>query len=505
MAGTGVLERREGSSRPPGEPRERARRGLLSALRAFALLVVVAATFAGGYLALVAFAQTRTLSVGEIRLSVSPLHRGALDVYVPLVDWGARFEAIRMPVRLRVDLQTVNRAVARNLAEGESLNVAAVRTEARNAIASYLKQLIAFVTFCGLALGLLVAFAIRSRAAPRLRFTSAAVVLAAVGMAVAMIVLLPPRGKIADPQYYAHGPDIPIALQAAEAARRSPGALDQDLNAQLVGLARLVLRPGERRSLAGQPVVTLASDLHNNTVFGLQILERAASGGPIFFPGDLTDRGSPLETRLVRQIVRLGHPFVFVTGNHDSDFLAHELAQEGAIVLTRHGQLKRDGGYGRMVVNVDGLRVAGYDDPFERRADDDFADRFDNKPSPEQQNEFTQWLTSLLGKVDVVLVHEPALIGPALAVLKAGPPTQPLVFFVGHTHVASLQQQPHVTVINDGSVGAGGPANLTEHVNYGLARFTYTLEPVFQPLAADLITIDPGNGSSSARRTRLDG
>jgi predicted phosphodiesterase len=503
MADTRVLERRAGTPRPL-EPPGRRRRALLIARRALTLLLVLAATCTGGYMALVAFTETRELSVGEIRLSVSPGHRGALDVFVPLVDWGARFEAIRLPVRLRVDLQTVNRAVARNLAEGQALNVSAVRVEARDAIAGYLKALIGFVMLSALALGLLVAFAIRSRAGPRLRWTGATAAVASAAVGVALVVLIPPRGQLANPQYYAHGPDIPVALQAVEAARRTGGALDQELDAQLVGLARLVLRPGERRSLTGQPVVTLASDLHNNTVFGLQILQRAANGGPIFFPGDLTDRGSPLETRLVRQVVRLGHPFVFVSGNHDSDFLAHELAQEGAIVLTRRGRLKPNGGYGSMVVRVAGLRVAGYDDPFERRAGQNYADRYDNKPDPVQQDQFTAWLRPLIGKVDVVMVHEPALIAPALAQLRDKPPARPLVFFVGHTHTAGLAQQPGVTVINDGSVGAGGPANLAEHVNYAIARFTFTLKPSFQPLAADLVTIDPGTGSSSARRTRLD-
>ncbi|MEA2312815.1 MAG: hypothetical protein QOE28_2783, partial [Solirubrobacteraceae bacterium] len=44
---------------------------------------MIAATLAGGYGALATFAQTKLLSVGEIRLSVSPGHRGALDLYVP--------------------------------------------------------------------------------------------------------------------------------------------------------------------------------------------------------------------------------------------------------------------------------------------------------------------------------------------------------------------------------------------------------------------------------------
>ena len=63
-------------------------------------------------------------------MSIDPGHRGALDVYVPLVDWGARFEAIRAPMRLRVDLQTVDRHVAKGLAEGESLDVNRVRDDA---------------------------------------------------------------------------------------------------------------------------------------------------------------------------------------------------------------------------------------------------------------------------------------------------------------------------------------------------------------------------------------
>jgi hypothetical protein len=32
----------------------------------------------------------------------------------------------------------------------------------------------------------------------------------------------------------------------------------------------------------------------------------------------------------------------------------------------------------------------------------------------------------------------------------------------------------------------------------------YTTEPTFRPLAADLVAIDPGSGSATARRERLD-
>ncbi|MBE2317800.1 metallophosphoesterase [Solirubrobacter sp. CPCC 204708] len=435
-------------------------------------------------------------------MSVSPGHRGALDVYVPLVDWGARFEAIRAPLRLRVDLQTINRGVATGLAQGQSLDIDRVRIEAQEALRSFIIRLILLTVGAGAALGLLTAFAIRSRVL-RLRWTAPTSVLTAVGIGVAMVALIPPRGEISDPQYYAHGPDIPRALEAVEAAQRTPGVLDQELDAQLVGLARLVIDPGRRQSLAGQPTITVASDLHNNAV-ALDVLERASDDGPLFFVGDLTDRGSPLETALVRRVAHAGDPFVFVSGNHDSDYLSRELAEEGAIVLTRRGRLKADGSYGPVINRIAGLQVAGYDDPFERLSSQSFRDRFDNIPQPGMPETFANWLRPLVGKVDVVMVHEPQLLSTALQVLKDDPPERPLVFLVGHTHETDVATQPGVSVINGGSIGAGGTGNLTESTALSLARFTFTLKPSFQPLAADLVSIDPGTGNSSARREILE-
>jgi predicted phosphodiesterase len=467
------------------------------------VLAVLAATLAGGYGALATFAQTKELSVGEIRLSVSPGHRGALDVYVPLVDWGARFEAIPLPARLRVDLRTVDRATVTKVAQGAPLDVQAVRAEARDAIAAFLRALIGAVALAALSLGLLVAFAVRGGPGPRLRYTTALAAATAAASVVALVLLLPPRGAIDRPQYYAHGADIPRALEAVDAAQRSSRVLDEELDAQLVGLARLVTEPAGRAPLAGAPHVTVASDLHNN-VLTLPILERAAAGGPILFAGDLTDRGSPLETRLVRRVVRIGRPFVFVAGNHDSDALQRELAKAGAIVLTEQGRLHPDGTHGPLVAEVAGLRVAGYSDPFIRRSAENYADRFRPTPTPEQQDAFTRWLQTVQDRADVVMVHEPALAAPAVAVLRDQPPTHPLVLVVGHTHHAALDVFPGVTVLNGGSVGAGGTGNLADQpTDVGIARLLYATRP-FRPLAADLVSIDPGSGSATARRERLD-
>ena len=505
MGRAGVLERRSRIARLL-EPRggERRRKLALTARHALVVAAVVLASLAGAYAALDTYDEERQLSVGDIELSADAGPHGALDLYVPLVDWGIRFDdAIRLPIRLNVDLRTVDRGVVTRVAQGGDFDLQQVRAEARDAIAAYLRKLIGLALLGSLALGVLVAFAVRHRAGPRLRYTLAATGVSTVAIGVALVVLLPPRGGFDDPQYYAFGPDIPRALEAVEAAQRSTEALDEELDAQLVGLARLVTNPAQLTPLTDRPRITIASDLHNNFL-AANILESATGDGPLFFAGDLTDRGSPLEARLVSRVASIGHPLVFVSGNHDSDSLKRDLARRGAIVLTQYGQLKRDGSYGDVIVDVDGLKVAGYSDPFERRAADNYADRFQPAPTPAQQDAFTAWLTGLIGDVDVVMVHEPALIEPALAVLNDDPPDRPLVFVTGHTHIASLETQSGVTVINGGSVGAGGTGNLTEPTDYGLARLIYTTKPEFQPLAADLVTIDPADGSSSARRERLE-
>ena len=474
------------------------------ATRALTIAVVIAATLAGGYLALVSYSRVHALSVGEIRLSVSPAHKGALDVYVPLVDWGARFESIRLPVRLRVDVRTVDRAALQRVAGGAQLDVGQVRAEARDAIAGYLRALIGVVALCALALGLLTALAVRQRFGPRLRYTVAAATLTALGLAVALVVLLPPRGQIDTPEYYAYGADIPRALDAISSVRRSGRALDQELDAQLVGLARLVTAPGDRAPLEGSPRITIASDLHNN-VLALPILERAAGNGPVFFPGDLSDRGSPLETALVARVARIGKPFVFVSGNHDSDRSAQELADDGAIVLTERGRLLRSGRLGPVVSEIAGLRVAGYSDPFQRRAAENYRDRFEPQPSADQLEAFAAWMRPLTGTVDVVMVHQPGLIAKALEELALAPPERPLMFVVGHTHSPDLQRAGNVTIVNGGSIGGGGTGNLVGEVTeVGLARLSYSLGAGFQPLAADLVGIDPGSGAATARRERLD-
>jgi predicted phosphodiesterase len=246
----------------------------------------------------------------------------------------------------------------------------------------------------------------------------------------------------------------------------------------------------------------IASDLHNN-LLALPALDRAVGSRPLFFVGDLTSSGSPFEFNLVKRIVGIGHPFVFVSGNHDSDALTRRMALAGGIVLTQRGRLNADGTHGPVVVRVGGLRVAGYADPFERKASERFRGTNEPTPDAEQREAFRDWLRPLLGHVDVVMVHEPQLARDAADELRRIPPSKPLVLLMGHTHVASFHTSPNFTEINGGTVGGGGTGNFEKNQPFGLALLTYAREDGFEPVAADLVEIDAHGGSAKAERFRI--
>ncbi len=88
-----------------------------------AVIAVVAAALLGAGTTLAAFTLDRELSVGTIRLSVAPFHAGSFDIYVPVVDWGVRFDAVRMPARLEVGERALDRRALERVARGETLEV----------------------------------------------------------------------------------------------------------------------------------------------------------------------------------------------------------------------------------------------------------------------------------------------------------------------------------------------------------------------------------------------
>jgi len=388
--------------------------------------------------------------------------------------------------------------------------VEAVRSEARDGLASYLRELLLLVFLCALTAGLIVALAVRSRSVPRLRWLFGAALGTALAGCLALVLLLPPRGVIADPEYYANGPDIPVALRTIEQAQGSARAISEELNEQLVGLARLVSESSARRQGQASGFV-LASDLHNN-LLALPALDRAVGSRPLFFAGDLTSSGSPFEFTLVRRIVRLGHPFVFVSGNHDSDTLERALARRGVTVLTRDGIVRPDGTHGAPMTEVAGLRVAGFDDPLEWRSPNPGDPRrifsFSELPDPEQattaaQRDLVRWFDGLPRRPDVVLVHQNGLAQFLARTLFERGVTKPLAILTGHDHRQHVTSYGAITVVDAGTAGASGIYGVgRDEVGLGDLRFS-PQDRVLQ--AADVIAVEPVSGAAQAQRVLTTG
>ena len=315
--------------------------------------------------------------------------------------------------------------------------------------------------------------------------------------------LLPPRSNVDSPQYYANGPEVPAALRTLESIGASSNTLDDEIDEQLVGIARLVNAPAESRAAREAPAP-------DGRIGSAQQRHRAARPRARGARRPAALRRRPHRSRvaagapLVGRIVHAGDQLVFVSGNHDSDALERQLARAGAIVLTRAGRLLPDGKTGPVVNEVGGLRIAGYDDPLMRLAADGYRDN-GATPTEEQQARVLRLAAPLLGRIDVVMVHEPGLAKLAIDALRKDPPKQPLLVVWGHTHAVELAHAGTLTTLNPGSVGGGGTGNLADvGGNIGLARLIYRSTPRFEPLAADLVQIDPGNGAAQARRYRLD-
>ena len=174
-------------------------------------------------------------------------------------------------------------------------------------------------------------------------------------------------------------------------------------------------------------------------------------------------------------------------------------------MLTQRGQLLPDGRHGAIVVRSAGIRVAGYSDPFERRRADGYRALREPDVTESQQRAFWRWLQPLVGRIDAVMVHSPALAGLALEELRAAPPAAPLVFLTGHTHEQAL-------VESDARRGAER-RHRRRRRRRQLPREPAVRprgphlpgRPSFEPLAVDLVRIDAPDGSAERRAAAARG
>jgi predicted phosphodiesterase len=474
------------------------------------VLVCAASGLAGGYLTVRAFAPTvERFSFGTVRATAVPVADGRIDVYVPIVDWGVRASPFAAPVAIELRFQSLDRDEA--LAALRSGSAARARLDAiRGELVEVGRTSLersAILVFAGGIAGGLLGGAVVGAALHRrqwLAYGAAAGLLAPLAFAAVVFATVRKVDYAAfeQPTFYAHGRELPRLLSFSGQLLTASETYTQSYEQALAGLANLVAfasQGGARATPTTSFVV--ASDLHANSLV-LPVLEDYTRGKTVLMPGDFTLLGTEVERGLARQIGRLSTRILAVSGNHDSRPFMLGLVRAGVTVLTREGRLLPGGDTdGQPVIEVDGLGVAGYDDPLEGASD-----RIEARPLElsdeqfqEEAGDFVAWFDQLPVRPDIVLVHQHGL-AHALVDFLEGETGPPLVIVTGHDHRQHVEETGTAVLVDGGTAGAGGPFAIgVQAAGFAVVHFT----DEGRPQAADLIEVEPLSGNARARRITL--
>jgi predicted phosphodiesterase len=499
----------------PRRIRPRLRPDVRRAARPVALvLAVLALAFAGVWagLRLSSPGQYDT-DLGRVSVQVTPSFHGEIEAFIPLADWGVRTRPFSAPIKVHVEPRTVQRDVVVRAASGndESL-LKSTEDDLRRAVRSAALRAVRWALAGAAALAALVTLLLYAGGERRRRLLAglpvAVMVVAAAGCAgsLARAAATFDSDGLDHPTFYARGAELVQLLDAAENARHAGDDYESKLEGAVQGFATLLSDPTAGRVEGGRRAI-LVSDLHNNR-FALDSLGAYTHGKTVFFPGDFGNTGSAAETRLlVPPISRLGSRVIAVSGNHDSSRMMRALAAHGVTVLTRNGVLRPDGRHGPKEITVEGLVVAGFDDPQEwhGRNPNDPRRIFSINDMPDRdaalaraRRALVRWFDGLPSRPDVVLIHQNGLAQYLGRVLAARHDDRPVTILTGHDHQQHVDRHLGAVVVDAGTVGASGLYGVgKDYVGLGDLHFA----PVSGALqAADLIAVEPVSGQAQARR-----
>jgi Calcineurin-like phosphoesterase len=473
----------------------------------------VALAFGGMWLGLrLSTAGTYPSALGSASFQVQLSSHGRVEVFIPLADWGLRAHAFSAPVTLHVEPRALNRQALIAAASGDqALLTRTLKDLGHDGTLALLRalrfMLLGVLIVAALAWAVLRGYRVRRR---RL-LIGIPVGIVAAGVIMSGALTLRTRGTwdsdaLAHPTYFARGVELIQLLNAAQHASAAQDSYVSKVEGALSGFASLLSDPTAGQVDGGRRAL-LVSDLHDNTLV-LGSLSFYAQGQPVFFVGDFGNTGDRAEiSALVPRIAKLGTKVIAVSGNHDSHAMMLSLARHGVTVLTSHGQLLPSGGDGPQTVIVDGLRVAGYEDPLEylgARPDEPgriFSLNELNDPAvaiEAAQDGLLRWFRALTPKPDVVLVHENRLAQFLAQSLWARGYFRPLTILTGHDHIQHVNHAGPITVVDAGTVGAGGLYGVgSNYVGIGELHFTPTVRDLE---AADLIQVEPVSGVAQAQR-----
>jgi len=425
----------------------------------FAIVAVTLAGIAGGLL--VGGGTREDVGPFEARFSITPSLTGGTDVQLPPLG-SVRVRSHDGPAHLSVDLAALNSARTRDLfTQPDAVNRASATA------AEDLRRGVVRLALESTAVALLGAMVLAAAVFRSMRRVAICGLLALVVMGTSLAIAAGTfrRESIAEPTYEGLLVNARNVVGDANAIADRYDAYREQLQRMVVNVGRLyttittlpVYEPPD-----GTTKVLHISDMHLNPAAWsvVQTVVEQFDIDIVIDTGDITDWGSEPEASYVASIARLGVPYVFVRGNHDSSLTAEAVArQPNARVLDN------------AVTEVAGLTIAGIGDPRFT------PDKTEQPPARRDSGDVQDLLASSGAKlaetiasrpagsrpVDIAAVHDPSSAGPLAGVV-------PLVL-AGHLHERAARdlaptgpspRVPRTQLLVEGSTGGAGLRGLED-------------------------------------------
>lgn len=460
--------------------------------------LLAASTIGGMSVALLAASEDRhTTSFGTLDARVVPDLDGRVVVYVPLVDWRVELLEHRAPATIEIALRGIDRERAGagiSSAGAANQSLGDVRRDSEQVVERAVRRAVV-VAGIGGAVGALFAGALLAGTLLRRRWL---LVAPAFGVAVVALVLVPSVQSMRDlgsaqVEVTAAGgnaEELPVVLRFAEQLLYVGDEYEQHYRTALRSVARLAAFTRGDGGVEFDGSALLISDLHDNA-FVLDALDDFAGDDTVFAVGDYVQVGARLEERLAGRLAGVGGELVAVSGNHDTAEYMDALEDGGARVLDDDDP----------TTEVDGLLVAGWPDPLERRpgSDGEHRLRVYGAEYAEQRAAFLEWWEDLEERPDVVLVHQHGFAHALLDHLREVGDDGPLVVLTGHDHKPHVHVSGQHAIVDAGTLGAGGVVAVGEQ-DASFARLNLADGRI---VSVDLVSIEPLTGRAATERTQL--
>ncbi|ATW26505.1 metallophosphoesterase family protein [Candidatus Formimonas warabiya] len=235
--------------------------------------------------------------------------------------------------------------------------------------------------------------------------------------------------------------------------------------------------------------ILLVSDLHSNPM-GVELMKSLVKSFKIDFiidAGDLTDFGSHLEIQTADEVSKLGIPYLFCPGNHETEeMVAYMKTLPNVVVL--QGQTK----------TFQGIRILGIPDPL---SSDPAVEIKDADAWAEVVNSTAENALETIqkeGRPDILVMHNPQisrkLAGSASLLIS------------GHTHLQAREILKDGTLlINPGTTGAAGMRGLyaKNNIPYSAVILHYSTDQ--GAIATDFVQYDLASQNFSLKRHLEEG